>query len=320
MARTLRVLRWLRILLWGRDVIRVLLIGCGDVALRTALLLRGRVRLFGLIRRPADEPKLRAHGIVPLVGDLDDYTTLGRLRTAPFAVLHFAPPPSEGRDDPRTQRLIAALARARIIPQRFVYISTSGVYGDCAGAQVTETHARRAQTPRARRRVAAENRLRVLGARVMACSSPSCVLPGIYAQSRLPLDRIKLGTPVLDAEDDVYTNHIHADDLARATVAAMFHGRPNRAYNVTDDSQLKMGNWFDAVADAHQLPRPPRVTWEEAEQRIAPMLLSFMSESRRLSNDRLKRELRLRLKFPTPDTLLAGIAPRDMKKQLALPL
>jgi nucleoside-diphosphate-sugar epimerase len=300
-------------------VIRVLLIGCGDVALRTALLLRGRVRLYGLTRRAVDGPKLRAHGIVPLAGDLDDYTTLGRLRTAPFAVLHFAPPPSEGRDDPRTQKLIAALARARIIPQRFVYISTSGVYGDCAGAQVTETHARRAQTPRARRRVAAEDRLRAW-ARAYGVQLAILRAPGIYAQTRLPLDRIRHGTPVLAAEDDVFTNHIHAEDLARATVAAMFHGRPNRAYNVTDDAQLKMGSWFDAVADAYQLPRPPRVTWEEAEQLIAPMLLSFMSESRRLTNDRLKRELRVRLRFPTPDALLLTVAPRDLKKQLALSL
>ena len=241
------------------------------------------------------------------------------LRTAPFAVLHFAPPPSEGRDDPRTQKLVAALTRARIIPQRFVYISTSGVYGDCAGAHVTETHARRAQTPRARRRVAAEDRLRAWasdhGVRLAILRAP-----GIYAETRLPLDRIKQGTPVLAADDDVYTNHIHADDLARATVAAMFHGRPNRAYNVTDDAQLKMGGWFDAVADAFHLPRPPRVTWEEAEQRVAPMLLSFMSESRRLGNDRLKRELRVRLRYPTPDALLSGIAPRDLKKQLALAL
>jgi len=295
------------------------MIGCGDVALRTALLLRGRVRLFGLTRRAADGPKLRAHGIVPLAGDLDDYTTLGRLRTAPFAVLHFAPPPPSGRDDPRTQKLIAALAGARIIPQRFVYISTSGVYGDCAGAHVAETHARRAQTPRARRRVAAEDRLREWA---RACGVQLAILraPGIYAPTRLPLDRIKQGTPVLAAEDDVFTNHIHADDLARATVAAMFHGRPNRAYNVTDDAQMKMGSWFDAVADAHQLPRPPRVTWEEAEQRIAPMLLSFMSESRRLSNGRMKRELRVRLKYPTPGALLEGLAHRDLKRQLALPL
>jgi len=311
--------RAVRLLSWGRNVIRVLLIGCGDVALRTALLLRGQVRLLGLIRRAADGPKLRAHGIVPLAGDLDDHATLRRLRTAPFAVLHFAPPPSEGRDDPRTQKLVAALTRARIIPQRFVYISTSGVYGDCAGAHVTETHARRAQTPRARRRVAAEDRLRAWasdhGVRLAILRAP-----GIYAETRLPLDRIKQGTPVLAADDDVYTNHIHADDLARATVAAMFHGRPNRAYNVTDDAQLKMGGWFDAVADAFHLPRPPRVTWEEAEQRVAPMLLSFMSESRRLGNDRLKRELRVRLRYPTPDALLSGIAPRDLKKQLALAL
>jgi nucleoside-diphosphate-sugar epimerase len=300
-------------------VLRVLLIGCGDVALRTALLLRGRVRLYGLTRRAADGPKLRAHGIVPLAGDLDDYTTLGRLRTAPFAVLHFAPPPSSGRDDPRTQKLIAALARARIIPQRFVYISTSGVYGDCAGARVTESHARRAQTPRARRRIAAEDRLRAW-ARGHGVQLAILRAPGIYAPTRLPLDRIAQGTPVLAAEDDVFTNHIHADDLARATVAAMFRGRPNRAYNVTDDAELKMGSWFDAVADAYRLPRPPRVSWEEAEQRIAPMLLSFMSESRRLVNDRLKRELRVRLLFPTPDTLLSGVAPRDLKKQLALPL
>jgi hypothetical protein len=89
---------------------------------------------------------------------------------------------------------------------------------------------------------------------------------------------------------------------------------------VTDDAHLKMGSWFDAVADAYQLPRPPRVTWEEAEQRIAPMLLSFMSESRRLTNDRLKHELRVRLQFPTPDTLLSGVAPRNLRKQLALPI
>jgi len=289
------------------------------VALRTALLLRGRARLYGLTRRAADTPKLRAHGIVPLTGDLDDYTTLGRLRTAPFAVLHFAPPPPSGRDDPRTQKLIASLARARIIPQRFVYVSTSGVYGDCAGARVAETHARRAQTPRARRRVAAEDRLR---AWARGCGVQLAILraPGIYTQTRLPLDRIRHGTPVLVAEDDVFTNHIHADDLARAAVAALFHGRPNRAYNVTDDAQLKMGGWFDAVADAYQLPRPPRITWEEAEQRIAPMLLSFMSESRRLTNDRLKHELRVRLRYPAPEAMLAEIAPRDLKKQLALPI
>ncbi len=116
---------------------------------------------------------------------------------------------------------------------------------------------------------------------------------------------------MLAHDDDVYTNHIHADDLARAAVAAIFRGRPNRAYNVTDDTEMKMGGWFDTVADAFHLPRPPRVTWDEAEQRIAPLLLSFMNESRRLVNTRMKRELRVRLAYPTPAAMLAAVAPRS---------
>ncbi|MEO8509262.1 MAG: NAD-dependent epimerase/dehydratase family protein, partial [Betaproteobacteria bacterium] len=209
--------------------------------------------------------------------------------------------------------------RARIIPQRFVYISTSGVYGDCAGARVDETRTRRAQTPRGKRRVAAENRLREWAAR-HGVQLALLRVPGIYAEGRLPLERIKQGTPVLAPEDDVFTNHIHADDLARAVVAALFHAGHNRAYNITDDAEMKMGGWFDTVADAFHLPRPPRVTWEEAEQRIAPMLLSFMNESRRLVNARMKRELRVRLAYPTPQTLLAAVAPRELKKQLPLAL
>jgi nucleoside-diphosphate-sugar epimerase len=297
----------------------VLLIGCGDVALRTAALLRGRARLAGLTRREDEAPKLRAHGIVPIVGDLDRFRTLERLPPGPFAVVHAAPPPGEGRDDPRTQRLLAALTKRGRIPQRFVYISTSGVYGDCAGAHVDERRPRRAQTPRARRRVAAEDRLRRWAAR-HGVALAILRAPGIYAPTRLPLDRVRQGTPVLDAPDDVFTNHIHADDLARAVVAALFRGRATRAYNVTDDAEMKMGAWFDAVADAFRLPRPPRVSWEEAESRIAPLLLSFMSESRRLSNARMKRELRVRLRYPTPQALLDEVAPRDLRKQLALPL
>ena len=300
-------------------MIRVLLIGCGDIALRTARLLHPRVRLYGLTRRTEDVAKLRAHGIVPIIGDLDRHASLDRLRAAPFAVLHFAPPPSEGRDDTRTQNLIAALTRARSIPQRFVYISTTGVYGDCAGARVGETRPRRARTPRSRRRVAAEDRLRDWAKRYGVALS-ILRAPGIYAETRLPLDRIRQGTPVLVADDDVYTNHLPAEDLARATVAALFRAKPNRAYNVTDDAEMKMGSWFDTVADAFHLPRPPRVSWEDAERRIAPLLLSFMSESRRISNGRMKRELRVRLRYPTPQRLLDEIAPRDLKKQLALPL
>jgi nucleoside-diphosphate-sugar epimerase len=145
-------------------------------------------------------------------------------------------------------------------------------------------------------------------------------VPGIYAATRLPLERLRQGTPALAADADVYTNHIHADDLARAVIAALYHGRPNRAYNVSDDSDMKMGAWFDTIADAFHLPRPPRVTWEDAERQIAPMLLSFMSESRRLSNARMKRELRVRLRHATPHAVLAKAAPRELRRQLTLPI
>ncbi len=300
-------------------MIRILLVGCGDVALRSAALMQGRARLYGLVRRADDVERLRARGVVPIVADLDDFRALSRLAIAPDAVLHFAPPPPEGRGDPRTRNLLAALAKARRIPQRFVYVSTSGVYGDCAGARVAETRPRKAQSPRAQRRAAAEDLLREFAAK-HGVHLAVLRVPGIYAETRLPLERLRNETPVLDERDDVYTNHIHADDLARACVAALFRGLPNRVYNVSDDAELKMGAWFDLVADAHRLQRPARVTWEEAESRIAPLLLSFMQESRRLANTRMKRELRLVLRYPTPQAMFAQSAPRVAATQMKLAL
>jgi len=296
-------------------MIRVLLVGCGDVAMRFADLLAGRARLVGLTRRADDVAKLRLHGVAPIVGDLDALRSLERLRFSPDAVMHFAPPPAEGRGDPRTGRLIAALSAARRIPRRFVYVSTSGVYGDCAGARIDESRPRRATSARARRRVDAEDRLRAWAVQrgvVLAIVRA----PGIYAEDRLPIERIKQQTPALVAEQDVYTNHIHADDLARVAIAALFRGRANRAYHASDDAELRMGQWFDVVADAHGLPRPPRITRDEAEQRIAPALLSFMSESRRLSNRRMKRELRVKLRYATPQAMLEHTASRGPRRQM----
>jgi nucleoside-diphosphate-sugar epimerase len=125
-------------------------------------------------------------------------------------------------------------------------------------------------------------------------------IPGIYAPDRIegmPTPRLRQGTPVLVAEDDVYTNHIHADDLARACVAALWRGTAQRTFNVNDDSMLKMGDYFDLAADLLALPRPPRLTRAEAMTQISPLRMSFMSESRRMDNTRMKRELRVRLDY-----------------------
>jgi nucleoside-diphosphate-sugar epimerase len=289
---------------------RLLIIGCGDVAQRAAPLLRARYRIYALTRSRDRVQALRALGLVPVVGDLDDPASLQGLAGIAHDVLHCAPPPSRGSRDTRTAHLIAALARAKSLPQHVVYISTTGVYGNCDGAWVDETRPARPQTARAQRRVDAERRLRDWGRR---SGVRICVLraPGIYSEARLPLKRLREGTPALLAEDDAYTNHIHAEDLARMAVAALHLGTPGRMYNASDDTELKMGDYFDLVADRYGLPRPPRVSRQEADQRIAPALLSFMSESRRLSNRRIKRELRLRLRYPTVrDGIAAAGAPQ----------
>ncbi len=276
--------------------------GCGDVGQRVARVLGPRVRRLALTSTPARKPALRAQGILPLSGDLDEPASLRRLAGLATRVVHLAPPPGEGHaawwTDPRTRTLLRALRR-RTPARALVYGSTSGVYGDCAGDRVTETRPVAPRTPRAQRRVDAERLVRHLGRAGVRASILR--IPGIYAPDReggTPRGRLLKGTPVLDAADDVYTNHIHADDLARACAVALWRGRPQRVVNVNDDSALKMGDYFDQAADLYGLPRPPRLPRDAAQATLPLMLLSFMSESRRLDNTRMKRELRLRLAYP----------------------
>lgn len=278
----------------------LLIVGCGDVGLRVARLLRHRWRLLALTSTPGRLQALREAGIVPLVGDLDRPGTLARLAGLADAVLHLAPPPSTGSSDARTRRLIEALARSPRL-QRLVYASTSGVYGDCAGERVDETRHLAPATDRACRRVDAEERLRGFGRR-SGVAVTLLRIPGIYALDRPggdPRERLARGAPVLAAADDVYTNHIHADDLARACVAALERGLPQRAVNVSDDSDMKMGDYFDLAADLHGLPRPPRLSRADAAAVLTPLQMSFLGESRRLVNRRLKEELGVVLRHET---------------------
>jgi nucleoside-diphosphate-sugar epimerase len=279
---------------------RILIVGCGDVGLRVAQALSGRVRLLALTSSAERTQELRARGITPVAGNLDAPDSLRRLAGLATRVLHLAPPPGVGWGDPRTLALTRALRR-RGPPEAMVYASTSGVYGDCQGDVAIETRATSADTPRARRRIDAENTMRFFGRSApVRCSILR--VPGIYAPDReggTPRPRLLKGTPVLQACDDVYTNHIHADDLARACLAALWRGRPQRVYNVNDDTCLKMGDYFDLAADLYGLPRPPRVARNSAKEQLSLMLLSFMSESRRMDNTRLKRELRLALRYAT---------------------
>ncbi|NBU49998.1 MAG: NAD-dependent epimerase/dehydratase family protein [Betaproteobacteria bacterium] len=288
----------------------LLMVGCGDVGLRVLRELRRRRsawRILALTSRPDRRAELRAAGAVPIVGNLDDAATLGRLAGLCDAVLHLAPPPLQGLTDPRTAHLLQALSRRRA-PRRLVYMSTTGVYGDCKGQWVPETRPVNPQSDRARRRVDAEQSVRAWARRTGGCATVLRV-PGIYALDREggdPRDRVRRGTPGLVREEDGYTNHIQADDLALIVLAALHRGLPQRVYNSSDDGDRLTGDHYDRVADLCGLPRPPR---EQARTCLSPMQLSFWGESRRLLNHRMKQELGVRLRYPSVDhALQAGPA------------
>lgn len=263
---------------------RLLIVGHGDIAERVRVRLPAGAQVRSIARR--------------LGADLDRPETLCACAGWADAVLHCAPPPPSGEGDPRTANLLAVIERGAIIPARVVYLSTSGVYGDCSGARVDETRPVNPQTARARRRVDAERRLQTW------CAARGVALvvlrvPGIYAADRLPLERLRAGTPVLRAQDDVCTNHIHADDLAAICLRALEGSAPAGVYNASDDSALTMSEWFDLLAERAGLARPPRVARAAAGASISAEMLSYMSESRRLANGKLKRELGVRLRYPT---------------------
>jgi nucleoside-diphosphate-sugar epimerase len=275
---------------------RLLIVGAGDIARRALPALAARYATTALAR--GDPAALARRGVSVVTGDLDRPDSLARLAGVADVVLHSAPPRDVGANDTRTRDLVTALSGARMLPRRVVYISTSGVYGDCGGARIDESQPVNPQTDRARRRIDAERVLLDWG----KARGPGIVIlraPGIYAADRLPLERVRRGTPVLRAEDDVYTNHVHADDLAAICARALEPDAPEGISNAADDTEMKLGDYLDLVADRFGLPRPPRVPRAEAEQLIPPALLSFMRESRRLVNRRLKDALGIRLRYPT---------------------
>lgn len=288
---------------------RLLIVGCGDIGLRVAALLAGKLTVRALSSQRVRVPALRAAGATPLWGNLDRPQSLRRLAGLAQRVLHLAPPATVGATDERTAALLYALRR-RGAPAALVYASTSGVYGDCGGAWVHEGRTLLPTTPRAQRRADAEAHVQFFG-RSAGARTTVLRVPGIYAPNReggTPIERLRKATPVLDAADDVFTNHIHADDLARACVLALWRGKAQRAYNVNDDASLKMGDYFDAAAALYGLPLPPRISRARAAVEMGAMQLSFMSESRRMVNARMKQELGLHLRYASVlDGLAAGL-------------
>ncbi len=298
--------------------LRLTVIGAGDVGARLITQLSERfgtrIAILAVTRRNEQAARLRALGARVLSLDLDRRASLRRLRGFRQRVIQLAPPPEVGLDDPRTRHLLSALSassadylnrrRTARAQAAWVYASTTGVYGDVQGAFIDETRPVAPSSDRAKRRIRAEHLWRAAG-RSGEARTVIIRVPGIYAGNRLPIERLRKGLPALQASEDVYTNHINAEDLAQILWLAILRGRSNRIYHAVDDSDLKMGDYFDQVADALKLPMPPRKSRAEVAQIVSPAMLSFMQESRRLSNRRLQQELRVRLRYPQVADALA---------------
>ncbi|MCP3175805.1 SDR family oxidoreductase [Desulfuromonas sp. KJ2020] len=277
---------------------RIVIIGCGDIGRRVArrALAQGQ-QVHGLVREEEKGQALAAAGIAPLVGHLDDPESLTGLPLAGAGLFYFAPPPGGGFSDPRVRNFLAAIAPGQG-PAKIVYISTSGVYGDCGDKLVTEETPPNPQTSRARRRLDAENAFLAWGKEHRV---PVVILrvTGIYGPGRLPVARLTEGHPLLREEECKPTNRIHAEDLARVCLAAMDKGEAGDIFNVCDGQGGTMTQYFLAVADLLSLPQPKQIPMAEARQVMAPLMISYLSESRRMDNRKMLEKLEIRLDYPT---------------------
>ena len=280
----------------------VLIIGCGYIGQRIAARLAARQSITGLVRSDASAAALRAAGIGVLQADLDAALDPAAVRDVD-ELYYLAPPPRSGDVDTRMTHVLQALDGNRL--QRMVYISTSAVYGDCQGAWITEAQTTAPTSDRGRRRLDAERQV------IDWCTRQGVQwnilrVPGIYGPGKLPLTRLEQGLPVLREADAPYTNRIHGDDLAMICISAMQSPVHNSVFNVSDGHPSNMTDYFFRVADAAGLPRPPTVARAEAEQVLSPGMLSFLADSRRMKNDKLLKELGIRLQYPDLDSGLAS--------------
>ena len=288
------------------DIHNVLIVGCGDVGVRVArLALAGGGKVSALARTESGAERLRGFGITPVPGNLDEPASLVGLPTAGKLAFYLAPPPGGGRHDTRMRNFCAAIGIEQA-PAKVVYISTSGVYGDCGGAWVTEATAVNPQTSRAQRRLDAETVLREwagpLGVAVVTLR-----VTGIYGPGRLPLARLRQGQPVLSEAESPPTNRIHADDLATVSLAAAAHGEDGEVFNVSDGQPGTMTQYFNAAADLLGLPRPPQIAMAEAQRVMTPLMLSYLTETRRMDNRRMLERLGVTLRYPDLESGLKNV-------------
>jgi len=252
-------------------------------------------------------------------------------------MVYLVPPPAKGETDSRMQNFIALLSTLNHPPEKILLISTTGVYGNCNGEWIDEQRKENPQVDRARRRCSAESQLKRY-CEILQVPLIIFRVPGIYAADKLPLKRISSGEPIVNAHDSGFTNRIHALDLARFCVEGLLenvvttknartesartenagpeNAGPNNAnaeiFNCCDGHPSTMNDYFMKVADAMKLPRPKEISLQQARQELSAGMLSYLAESKRISNKKLLRHFKTEFKYPD---LLAGLKSLDKKDQ-----
>lgn len=284
--------------------LRISIAGCGQVGEK---LLEQFTRChFNACQRAsphAEERKrvLRGHGARVLNIDLHKAHDLQRLSGLGGRLIWMAPPRADGIPDNSLTRIQlqnkARALRWGLQQPRLSYVSTSGVYGDNQGRWIDELTPRKAESERAKRRLSDENQL-LLGSQRGWASIHILRAPGIYGDERLPVDRLRARQPAILSHEDSWSNHIHEKDLARLAYWAQLKGSARYVVNACDAHPMRMGDYFDLVAENLGLEKPPRVSRQEAQSQVSPMMWSFMRESRQIRSLR-QHTIGFQLKYPS---------------------
>ncbi len=276
---------------------QTLIVGFGDIGHRVAQLELARGHsVTALIRDKNRADAVTNAGVIPLPADLDQLDTLAQQPLNNIRVYYFAPPSATGTHDSRISNWLRSIGTSK--PTVIVYISTTGVYGDCSGKWIDEEQPPNPTADRAKRRLDAETQLSEWGEQ-HAVPTVRLRIPGIYHPDKLPMKSLLQNKPILQPADAPCSNRIHADDLAQICLAAAVHGKGGEVYNVADSDSCTMSEYFIAVAEAFNLPKPKEISWAEARQQLSPGMLSYLQESRRIDNRKMLKELGVVLQYPT---------------------
>jgi nucleoside-diphosphate-sugar epimerase len=287
-----------------------LIVGCGYVGQRLARALQATHHIAGIVRTESSRQILRSIEIDHALLNLDSLAPVPHLPasyTKDAKLFYLVPPQPHGVSDERLDRFLNLIDTP---PSVFVYMSTTGVYGNTDGYEVDESFSINPQTERAQRRVSAEAMTRVW-CHERQVRRVVLRAPGIYGPNRLQLDLIKRGAPVVRPDEAALHNRIHVDDLVNACIAVATQPHARGVYNVADGKATTAAEFTRSVAALAGLPPPPQVSMEEARVSFDTVRLSFLEESRQVSNRRLLNDLKLQLKYPDfVDGIRASLAER----------